>query len=167
MINARLNKASYTIGDTIRILLDFSSNDQLLQDVANINIDIFRVERNRNNFVFGFGHSPETSGGTITISKKLPETFTEGLYLVSGIRLIQGETQDGTATPAPINDITRLFFWFSKDNKYEFSESELTDKINKLDFERGEYNNAPTITDTAKYIPTVVRADETAHSSIK
>lgn len=150
MNNARLNKTSYTIGDEIQIVVDFDSNQNLLDDVENVSVDISSIERERNNFAFAFGCPLEISEGAITICKDLPNTFSEGLYLVSGIKLIKKGDQEGNVIPIVIKDISKLFFWFSKEGNTNLSELGLTEKINKFNLERGRYTNMPILTDASK-----------------
>jgi len=147
MVDARLNKTTYKSGDVIQIQLDFGQNVSLLDGVSNYNIDIFKVDVERNNLAFSFSGTPIPIGGFVFIRKELPDTFREGLYMVSGIRLIRDENLEKVA-PISVEDRTKLFFWFSEQG-VSLSELELTEKINELNHQRGSYSNATTVTSAA------------------
>ncbi|WP_340121439.1 hypothetical protein [Methylobacter svalbardensis] len=141
-----LNKATYFVGDEIDIQIDFSDAPGLLENVSNIQIDIFRVDIERNNFVFGFGATAPTENIIAIISQKLPATFQTGLYVVSGIRLIYGE--DGQEIRnIRVDDPRNRFFWLSDDEILD--EADLHKKVSELENERNRYVNAEIRTNAA------------------
>ncbi len=144
MTSIFLNKTTYSSGGELDIQLDFT-NSHDLSDVVNINIDIFRVDIHRNNFAFGFGANSSTENTTINIKQKIPDTFQEGLYLVSGIKLIYGE--DGhKVVPVKIENKKKQFFWFSNDET--LSEEQLLAKISQMDSIRYQSVNVEIKTKT-------------------
>lgn len=146
-MNITLSSTSYSKDDDIKINLDFGSNLELLKSVNNININISRIDKQRNYFVLGFGSSVEPTSPLVEISKSVPDNWSEGLYLVNNIKLISGIEQDKQMNIVPNKDISDLFFWYSGDNSIELSEDELTEKINLLNIERGQFMNAVLTSD--------------------
>lgn len=149
MIDAWIDKSSYKVGEELQIFLDFSSNKHLLHGGVNINVNISKIKRERNQLALGFGYICEGVESTITIKRKIPDSFKEGLYLVGGLRLIPVDEQNSQPFPITPNDITKLFFWVYADQNQELSALELTEKINKLDAERANYNNVVITTEAA------------------
>ncbi len=148
MIDAWIDKSSYRVGEELQIFLDFSSNEDLLEGRANINAQIFRIKKERNQLADAFGYLYERVEDAITIKRTIPDSCKEGLYLVEGLKLISADGQ-GQPYPFTPRDLTKLFFWVSADQKLELSASELTEKINQLDAERANYNNAVIATEAA------------------
>lgn len=153
MIDAWINKPSYQIGEELQIYLDVSSDEGLLRAGSNINVDIFRVTKERNNFAFGFGHICCDKENPITIKTNIHESFQEGLYLICGLRLIIDDNPNNLPHSITPKDISKLFFWVSTDLKQNLSISELTDKINQIEAERSIYNNTVIITESAIKVP--------------
>ncbi len=146
MIPVTLDKTTYRPGEYISIELDFGGGLDRLDNCTNINVDIFRVDVERNNFAFGFGESPKLEGHKLRFTKKLPDTFTEGLYVVSGLRLIYGENSV-EVKGIEVNDVNELFFWVS-DREF-FTKDELLQKIARVEQERIQFINAAYITPEA------------------
>lgn len=136
-----LNKTTFLAGDEINIQIDFSDSPTSLENVSNINIDIFRVDIERNNFVFGFGASPTTENNIAIISQRIPINFQVGLYVVSGVRLIYGE--DGhEIRNVRVDDPRKRFFWLSDDEMLVLNDSDLHKKISELESARNRYVNS-------------------------
>ncbi len=134
-----LDKTTYFVGDEINIKIDFNNSPDLLENAKNINIDIFKVDVERNNFAFGFGVSPLSENNVVNVSKILPENFQTGLYVVSGIKLIYGE--DGQEIRSISVDAPRKrFFWLSDHGLLD--ESNLYEKVSELESARNKYVNA-------------------------
>lgn len=134
-----LNKTTYHPGDEINIQIDFSDSHGWLENVSNINIDIFRVDIERNNFAFGFGASPPKENNIAIIAQQLPKDFQKGLYVVSGIRLIYGENAQETRN-VRVDDPRTRFFWLSDDGTLD--ESDLYRKISEFEDARDRYVNS-------------------------
>lgn len=138
-----LDKTTYLVGDEINIQIDFINSPDLLKNATNINIDIFRVDIERNNFAFGFGVPPLSNDNVVKVSKKLPEDFKTGLYVVSGIKLIYGE--DGQEIKnISVDDPLKRFFWVS--NNETLDKSGLYEKVSELESSRNQYVNAEIVT---------------------
>lgn len=149
MIDAWIEKPSYKVGEELLICMDFSSNKDLLLTASNINVDIFRVTRERNHLALGFGQLCGDKESTLTIKTKIPDSFKEGLYLVSELRLILDDEPNMPPCPISPKDHSKLFFWVSTDQNQGLSPLELTDKINEINSERTNYNNAVIVTEAA------------------
>ena len=146
MAEILLNKTTYGAEDEIDILINFSDSSQTLENVSNISIDIFRVDIERNNFVFGFGAKPPEGSQVANIKQKLPNNFQKGLYVVSGVKLIYGE--DGhEIRNVEIEESRKRFFWFSNDEM--LTENDLYRKISELEISRKQYLNAEIQTTAA------------------
>lgn len=134
-----LDKTTYFVGDEINIQIDLSDSPGSLDGLTNINIDIFRVDIERDNFAFGFGATPPTESDAVTISQKLPTNFQTGLYVVYGIKFIYGE--DGQEMRnIRVDDPKKRFFWLSNDEVLD--ESNLHKKITELENSRSGYVNS-------------------------
>ncbi len=143
-----LNKTTYLAGDEINIQIDFSDSPASLENVSNINIDIFRVDIERNNFVFGFGTSPTTENNIAIISQRIPINFQVGLYVLSGVRLIYGE--DGhEISNVRVDDPQKRFFWLSDDEMLVLDDSDLHKKVSELENARNRYVNSEIRTNAA------------------
>lgn len=146
MAEIQLKKTTYGSEDEIDIQINFSNSPQALENVTNINIDIFRVDIERNNFVFGFGAKPPEGSLVANIKQKLPNNFQEGLYVVSGIKLIYGE--DGhDKRNVEIEDSRKRFFWFS--NNETLAEKDIYRKITEFEVSRQQYVNSEIKTTAA------------------
>ncbi|MEI6117534.1 MAG: hypothetical protein WCP99_23590, partial [Burkholderiales bacterium] len=59
--------------------------------VQNVSVDLVHVEKQRNQFAFGFGNKPLISGTFLTVTQKLAPDLKPGLYFVNGVTLCQGQ----------------------------------------------------------------------------
>lgn len=140
-----LSSTSFSKNDDIELCFDFETDLDLLKKVTNISINISRIDKQRNYFVLGFGSAPNISSSIAQASKSIPDNWKEGLYLISNIKLITDDAPENSICIVPSKDIADLFFWYSGDQPLELSEQELTEKINQLNDERGQFMNSELI----------------------
>lgn len=145
MVLGSIDKTTYQAGDDIRIDIDFSNVPELLEGTSNINIDIFRIDRERNNLAFGFGLDIESETGQLSITQKLPDNLTAGLYLVTGIRLIYGK-EPLEVKNVQIKNINSLFFLCSSEKVFLQQEVDL--KVREAERLRYDYINKEIVTDS-------------------
>lgn len=91
VINAETSLLSYMPGEEFALQLRFESSSAELASVENVSVDLFRVERERNQFAFGFGSGPDASGELLTVTQKLADELKPGLYVVGAATLCWGE----------------------------------------------------------------------------
>lgn len=89
IVRGDVNKISYFVGEEILISLTFDDAALDLNALSNISIDLFRIERERNQFAFGFGCVPDCNGNRITVRQKLPSDMPRGLYVISAVTLVR------------------------------------------------------------------------------
>jgi hypothetical protein len=82
LVKARVGQVSYLPGDEFTLNLQFDTASPELSAVNNLSVDLFRAERQRNQFARGFGAPPSVRGAEMVISHTLPADFSPGLYVV-------------------------------------------------------------------------------------
>lgn len=152
-ITGNTNKNSFAIGDEIIIELDFNNSPELLDDLTNININIYRFDIERNNFVLGFGHPPQVEEGKVLVKRTITESFNEGVHFINGVKLIYGEEVSKQLFFAPGRDVPEMIFWVSDSEKNIISSEELSLKIKELSIERNKFTNKEIITEKAHIKP--------------
>lgn len=93
VINAETRLLSYMPGEEFALQLRFESSSAKLASVTNVNVDLFRVERERNQFAFGFGARPSANGELLTVTRRLADALKPGLYVVGAATLCWGDEQ--------------------------------------------------------------------------
>lgn len=148
MVTVTLSSPSYSENDVLSLRIDFSSNLELLKKFDNININITRIDKQRNYFVLGFGSKPDVSSTVLEISQPIPDEWIDGLYLVGEIKLIKSDQPQTQVRITSNQDVPTLFFWYSRDSATKLTEAQLAEKINQLNRQRGEFIN--TVLTTSK-----------------
>lgn len=98
IVEACLAKSSYLAGDEVRLLLRCSPQSEIrFAQVTNISVDIHRIEIARNQFAFGFGANPNSSGDVQEVRQTIPREFSPGFYLIAGATFCW-ETTSGQPT---------------------------------------------------------------------
>lgn len=144
-INITTEKLTYYAGDDLHINIDFTSKKNLLEHLTNININIYRVDTKRNEFVFGFGHNPSPVENSVQIQRSLPDNFVEGLYYINGLKLLYGENNEKETFLAPGKDLPETFFWYSDNKEFVADEFFVKNQINQIFTDRNNFINAEII----------------------
>ena len=152
-ITGNTNKKSFAVGDELIIELDFNNSPELLDGLTNININIYKFDIERNNFVFGFGYPPQIEEGKILVNRTITESFNEGVHFINGVKLIYGEEGSKQLFLAPGRDVPEMIFWVSDSKKDIISNEELSLKIKELSVERNKFANQEMITERASINP--------------
>lgn len=90
IIDAETGQISYLPGDEFTLQLRFDTPSEELESVTNVSVDLFRVEKERNQSAFGFGSKPVVSGNVLTVTQKLAGELKPGLYAVGAATLCRG-----------------------------------------------------------------------------
>jgi hypothetical protein len=93
---AETNQSSYLPGENFSLQIYFSAPTTDLASLTDVSVDLLCVEKQRNQFAFGFGNKPQISGNLLTITQKLATELKPGLYFVGGVTLCRGH--DGADT---------------------------------------------------------------------
>lgn len=139
MLNLRIGSTTLRPEQDLEIELDFTNCADVLIDASNLNINILKVDVERNNSALGLGQNPEAENNVIKVTKKLPSAMEEGVYVIAGIVLLYGEDQQKKEV-LPIRDDLDRYFLIS--NGSILTRSELSDKVKKLMRNRHAYVNA-------------------------
>ncbi len=141
---AELNRKSFLPGDTVRLTLHLGSSFGDLDAITNVSVDFFRVERERNQFAFGFGSTPKRSSQTeLTVSQTIPMDFRVGLYFVQRVIITFGDEVGR-------NEVVwfePVFFAIQNVLEQRVDQPRLQRMVRDMEVERSRYVNAPIKTE--------------------
>ncbi len=138
LIQASINRTSFLPGATVRLTLHFDANETGLDTVSNVSIDFHRIERERNQFAFGFGVAPKNKEHTLEVSQMLPEDFPVGLYLFNRVVLIWDNALGAKQVQFAFEPV---IFAVQTAVEKPFSFEELNVRVSEIDHQRGDYVN--------------------------
>ena len=143
---------------SLRFSFDFVNRQLLEPKPTNININISQVSFRRNEFKFGFGCTDEIVDHTLNINRAFPDSFQEGIYFISSIKLIFGnpENPDYLEKPLKVKSDFDLVYFYVTDNENDPPKSleEINNMLRAVLQMRKEYRNKPYITPNSKTVKT-------------
>lgn len=128
--HAQLAETALVPGAQFTLKVHFAAPYPELATLEGAGADLFRIEKARNQFAFGFGANAEVVDNTLTISQKLPEDLPVGLYVVGAVKLNLPKFNH-QAVPFP-----RIFFQVHGHQEQALSSKALAAKIQQLSAER-------------------------------
>ncbi|MBK6652329.1 MAG: hypothetical protein IPG42_23145 [Betaproteobacteria bacterium] len=152
--NASVSRNSYRHGDDFTLCLRFDSLETRgnhLESVTNVSVDLFRTERQRNQFAFGFGATPQIDGSALTITQKLTADLPVGLYVVSTITLCWNEHQHENV----LVRFTPAFFAIVANGEADLDKDTLNLEIERVTEERRAYAQRQMFVPSALGAPTL------------
>lgn len=144
LIKQVLNKVSYYNNENLDIDFDFSNYPLDINNLTNININIYSLGRKRNDFVLGFGSIPKINHNIFSISQKLSNSMEAGIYLIRQIKMIYGTPEDKDYKELSLlpKDHFELKFFYVSDKKDDIKSSdEIKKLIGNISLERNKYRN--------------------------
>lgn len=91
VVHAEAGQISYLPDEDFTLHLRFDAPSVELASVTNVSIDLFRAEKERNQFAFGFGAKPGVRVNVLSVTQKLPGELKPGLYVVGAATLCWGD----------------------------------------------------------------------------
>lgn len=136
LIQASINQISFLPGATLELTLQFDATAVDLDTVTNVSVDFYRIDRERNQFAFGFGVAPKIGQSTIEVFQVLPADFRTGLYLINHVVLVWGNAPGIIQKRFAFDPI---IFAIQTAVEKPYSPQELDAQINAIDHQRGDY----------------------------
>ena len=139
LIEVLSNEVSYRAGENLILQFVFAPPFAELARVRNISVDIFCVQKARNQFVRGFGVAPTLTDTTITVTHTLPNDFPDGLYVIGQVSMSRGDNQ-----PIPDHlNFAPLFFAVQQSDQPRISQVELGRIVEQASRDRNAHTQAP------------------------
>lgn len=132
-----VDKVSYYPGEVLEIRLVAEGTLRDGENIANVSIDILRVDVDRNRTTFGFGTTPIAQDGAWLMRQTLPAEMKPGLHCITHIAVSSG--QDVESGQATYNAIEPAFFVIQRAVELPASHSRLMDYIAEAERARGAY----------------------------
>ncbi len=136
LIRASINQTSFLPGATVTLTLHFDVAEAGLDAVSNVSVDFHRIERERNQFAFGFGVAPIIKESTVEVSQTLPADFRIGLYVVNRAVLVWGNDPGARQEQFAFDPIV---FAVQSAVEKPYSLQELDVRVNEINRQRGDY----------------------------
>ena len=136
LIRASITQTSYLPGETLKLTLHFDVAEVGLDTVSNVSVDLHRIERERNQFAFGFGVAPKIKGNTLEVSQTLPADFRVGLYIVNRAALVWGNAPGAKQKQFAFDPV---IFAVQTAVEKPYSLQELDVRVNEINRQRGDY----------------------------
>lgn len=136
---ARVSSPSFYPGDELNLHFELQAQIELCELISNLSINLFRIEKRRNQLQFGFGAKPNLVGRVLEITQKLPNDIPVGLYMVGGIT---GTLNINGTTVSRILRIPPTFFSIQPVIEKRLSEVDLKERLTEAEIERREYVGA-------------------------
>ncbi|MHB1992840.1 hypothetical protein [Metallibacterium scheffleri] len=147
LLHSEIDRTSYYPDQELILRLKFDTTNAELDQMTNVSVSIFRAEKERDQFAFGFGASPLVSGDTVSVSVRLPTNFEPGIYRIDAVNLALGSTPSAQA-----QQIVRFeTIWFSVHSIEEvlLDPTQLTAVIGDLSRHRQAYIEHEILTEAA------------------
>ena len=147
MIQASVVQASYLPGEILGLTLRFDSATTDLHSISNISVDLHRLDRERNQLVFGFGAVPTIEVSSIVISQALPVDLRCGLYLINCAVLVFGNSPGAEQRRVAFKP---TIFAVRATSEEPYSAKELVFRIDEIERLRSEYAHRVIKTELAE-----------------
>lgn len=154
LIRASIGQTSFLPGAVLTLTLQFDAVEINLDSVTNVSIDVHRIERERNQFAFGFGAAPKRKESTLEVSQTLPVDFRIGLYIVNRAVLVWGNGLDAHQEQVAFDPV---IFAVQTAGEKPYSLQELGIRVNEVSRERADYVHRIIRTTTAQTAITATR----------
>lgn len=125
LVAVEAGQISYLPGEEFTLQLRFDAPSEELAFVRNVSVNLFRVEKERNQFAFGFGSKPKISGNVLTVTQKLAGELMPGLYVVGAATLCRGDELHNNLTVR----FDSIFFAIRSNDKSPLDHLALSKKI--------------------------------------
>lgn len=154
--HAQTNQPSYLPGEDFTFQIRFAAPATDLATLTNVSVDLLRADKQRNQFVFGFGNKPQITGTLLTVTQKLATELKPGLHFVSGVTLCWGE--EGAVTHRIA--LEPVFFFIRDSNTAQVERDGVATALASMEHERRTYAEKEIVTaaaSTSKEKPTGFR----------
>jgi len=148
-----IDQTSYRINDNLEFYLEINNSSFDIEDLSNININIYRYGEKRIEFSLGFGTAPKLIDNKFIISKQIPQTLEEGIYFIRHIKFIFGDFEKGTHRELsflPKRDFELVFFQIGLEDGLAISRLEIFSRVLVLSQKQHDYKNKPILTSSAQ-----------------